>query len=459
MTTKPFVLLLLLSFASYHCKKHMPEDEPIQPFDPKTIEDCNYYLTGGIYTQAVPELSSMDHIINDSATRHILLSPIDFKAYYWDRNIFKGIADVDDWEVPYRRIRDYNFITDKMNTIPVTDSNRVQWNYLHGRVLFLRSYALLNLVQVFATYYNSATAANTPGIPLDGYQITKKSYRTNLQAIYDMITDSLQASIPLLPMLIATTDTYRSIPTKQAAYALLARLYLNIADYPKAGVYADSSLKIYSQLINYNQLDTLQNLTKYFPANPEILLNSTFPSTGFQQLRDTTSYITVNPDLYNLYAANDLRRTVCYYRTGEGTYHLRNSPYSDYSTNFFTGLTTAEMYLIRAEAAARAGMVNEALQDLNILLAQRYKTGSFAPVNVYSATEAIQVILQERRKELAFRGLYWQDIKRLNAAGAGIKLQRVFRSTTYVLEPNSPLYTFPFPDSAILNSTMQQNPR
>jgi hypothetical protein len=48
----------------------------------------------------------------------------------------------------------------------------------------------------------------------------------------------------------------------------------------------------------------------------------------------------------------------------------------------------------------------------------------YIPITAGSSDEASQLILQERRKELLFRGLRWIDIKRLNKEGAGIVLKR-----------------------------------
>ena len=45
----------------------------------------------------------------------------------------------------------------------------------------------------------------------------------------------------------------------------------------------------------------------------------------------------------------------------------------------FTGLATDEIFLVRAECRARTGDINGAMDDLNRLLQQRWKTGTFVP--------------------------------------------------------------------------------
>jgi hypothetical protein len=68
--------------------------------------------------------------------------------------------------------------------------------------------------------------------------------------------------------------------------------------------------------------------------------------------------------------------------------------------------------------------------------------------------------LLERRKELCFRGLRWQDLRRLNKEPEYAKtLTRKIDGITYTLPPNDPKYVFPIPPNVIALSGMQQNPR
>ena len=68
-----------------------------------------------------------------------------------------------------------------------------------------------------------------------------------------------------------------------------------------------------------------------------------------------------------------------------------------------------ELYLIRAECAARANDPVSAMNDVNTLLRKRWRTGSFSGYPVASAQAALDTVLLERRKELPFRGLRWTD--------------------------------------------------
>tara|TARA_R110002033_G_scaffold36621_1_gene75228 strand:+ start:3737 stop:3916 length:180 start_codon:yes stop_codon:yes gene_type:complete len=58
-----------------------------------------------------------------------------------------------------------------------------------------------------------------------------------------------------------------------------------------------------------------------------------------------------------------------------------------------------------------------------------------------------------------WRGLRWQDIRRLNKEGAGITLTRTLKGENYTLPPNDPRYIFPIPDDEIALSGIKQNVR
>jgi hypothetical protein len=99
------------------------------------------------------------------------------------------------------------------------------------------------------------------------------------------------------------------------------------------------------------------------------------------------------------------------------------------------------------------------LQDVNILLVNRFKTGTFQPYSAASSQEALQLVIAERKKELVFRGLRFTDLRRLNKEGAGIWLNRVVNGIVFQLPPNDLRYTLPIPNDAIAGSKIVQNPR
>jgi len=226
---------------------------------------------------------------------------------------------------------------------------------------------------------------------------------------------------------------------------MFARVYLSMQMYDQAGSYANSCLQLYNTLIDYHTISFGSN--PLIPLlNPETLYQSVIYS-GSQALvgGNFKSICIIDSNLYASYAPGDLRRAI-FYRVGgmTGRPYFRTS-YSGKAA-CFSGLAVDEVYLIRAECAARDGNKDAALADLNLLLQHRWSdTVVFNPVTAASASAALDSVLVERRKELVFRGLRWTDLRRLNKEGANITLSHGLNGQVYRLPPSSPNYIFNLP--------------
>jgi hypothetical protein len=380
----------------------------------------------------------------------------EYNAYIWAPDLYEGQGLVTDWDIPYQQVFYANTVLQGLGGIPIDSANQAQWNMLEGAALFTRAFAFFNIAGLFAKPYDSATAATDPGIPIRlTPDINAKTTRSSEQASYAQLLGDLHVAVGLLPAAIPVNNLNR--PGRLAAQALLARIYLSVGDYTDAGLYADSVLQTYSFLLDYNQIPDTSSLIPIKNNMPEILYQSNFPITGNVLEGIVCSGCLIDTNLLASYDSNDLRRPVYYSHQLSGSYTLKGS-YS--GTVFpFGGLATDELYLIRAECRARAGQTTGALNDLDSLLTHRWRTGSFTGYPISSAAEALDTILVERRKELAFRGLRWSDLRRLNKEGWAITLTRNLNGMQYTLPPNSNLYTLPIPPDVINFSGIMQNPR
>jgi hypothetical protein len=217
-------------------------------------------------------------------------------------------------------------------------------------------------------------------------------------------------------------------------------------------------LKLYDSLLDYNTLKS----TVAYPItglNKEVV----FLSMIGDDLANTGNCI-VDSNLYRSYDNNDLRK-VMFYKTntaGQATFigtYTGGVVGTASSSKAFGGIATDEVYLTRAECYARTGNITAAMTDFNNLLRQRWKTGTYVDKTAANTSEALSLILQERRKETPFRGLRWFDLRRLNNEGANITLTRNLNSQLYTLPPNDPRYVLPIPPDVIAISGMTQNER
>jgi hypothetical protein len=238
-------------------------------------------------------------------------------------------------------------------------------------------------------------------------------------------------------------------PSRPAAYGLLARIYLSMRNYELACKYADSCLQYRNILLDYNNTTLVKATSNvpfptYFtkqPQNVEIIFASTMPTINLTN----QAFTAISQETVDSYDANDIRKQA-FFRISGG-YQRFKGTYSGIIGEYFSGIATNEMYLIRAECNARIGVVDSALQDINKLLKWRWKNTSTAPViNITERTALTDTILAERKKELLLRGLRWSDIKRLNKEGRNIILKRtLIDNTTIQLMPNSNRYALPIP--------------
>jgi starch-binding outer membrane protein, SusD/RagB family len=453
-TGKLIRLLMVLAIVwQSSCKKGILDEKPrTDILIPTTLPDFQALLDNPSVMNETPELGelSADNYYFTYSAWQLLSQPHQRNSYVWTPDIYGGRGNIEDWNKPYTQVLYANIILEGLDKVPVDNSNRIEWNRIKGSALFARAYAFYNVSQLFAEAYDSGRASTALGVPLRlRANITDKIPRATLQETYDRMLADLLTAKDLLPATVPALNRNRAC--KFAAMALLARVYLSMRSYEKAGAFADSVLQSCNKLVDYNSLSTANPLPFGRDSAETIFQSRILFSSGAVNGLNPGCF--VDSVLYQSYNNDDLRRTL-YYSSG---FNLKGT----YTGNFllFSGLATDELYLIRAECNARAGKVTEAMADLNTLLIKRWKTNTFIPFTASTPDTALAIILQERRKELAFRGLRWSDLRRLNKEGAHIILKRKLNAEVFTLNPNSPLYVLPIPPDAVLLGELVQNER
>lgn len=399
-------------------------------------------------------IASDDFYITDAGFN--ALSDIQQAVYLWADDVYGSDRVIQDWARPYRQIFRANVVLEGMANIKKVTP---EGNLVKGSALYFRAMAYYNLAQLFRPPYSKNTADHTAGIPLKSESdVTQKPEASTLQQTYEQIINDLNDALLLLP---GYTEI-KSRPDQKAANALLARVYLTMGLYEQAEAYADRVLSVHPALIDYNTL--LASSNRPFPpslpyGNEEVLFHSVL-SSGNSYIGN--SLVSVDSLLFDTYDENDLRKVLFFQRNASGLYTFKGSYSPSLLGNyyaFFSGLAVDEMYLIRAECRARNNKTALALEDLNLLLSSRWRTGTYVPVSNLSSEDALKKILEERRKQLVGRGLRWSDLRRLNQEGPfATEVQRLIRGQKYVLAPGDHRYTFPIPEEEI-RETIEQNPR
>jgi hypothetical protein len=411
------------------------------------LNNTNVFNSSG--DPALGEISADDFYVLPAVLN--IRTATERNTYLWTKQIYPAGAAVLDWNNPYSEVWYANTVLDGLARLKINPGQQTQYNQIRGAALFFRGYAFYNLVQTFAMPYDAQTAGSDPGIPLRlTSDLNEKSIRATVKASYDQVLADLSAALPLLP----GTSAMPTNPTKAAANAMLARVSLAMSNYGDALKYATTSLNQFGTLVDFNMLTapTASALNNAFLAE-DIFHASLRNYTLISNVRNTV----IDSALYAAYSGNDLRRTKFFAKLSGFQRFVGSYDYKGYK---FSGLATDEVYLIRAECYARTGNVVAAMNDLNTLLVNRWKTNTFVPYTAVSADDALSQILSERRKELVFRGLRWTDLRRLNKEDKfKLTLQRNVSGTAYNQPPNDPRYALPIPDAEITISGLPQNIR
>lgn len=460
MKNYQIALLLFITVASFglmSCSENFLDAKPNKNMVlPESLNDLQGMLDFASYFNQ--NSNGLQQVCDDNiyVPDNLLIARGDFEqiAYTWedyDPDISKF-----DWGSGYQGILQANIVLNQASNFEPNSSIEMNWlNNIIGSAHFFRAFKMWELLQIFSPVYNESTASQDLGIIINlTNNVQSRFPRSSVQESYNQVLSDLHKAVELLSI----DSDYKLRPNRVAAYALLSRVYLSMSNYSESLKYSNHALDHHSLLMDYNSLEKTTVTTNAFPRfNDEVIFHSYLPTYGVSYTNNTTGGFIV-PELYDLFHENDLRKELFFRNFGE--FHRLLGMYTGIA-NGFGGLATDELYLNRAEAKVRLGDIEGGMTDLNTLLVTRWKTGTYVPYSAAAETEALTIILEERRKQLIHRGLRWTDLKRLNMDPRFAKtLTRTVQGVTYTLPPNDLRYAILIPNQEInLNNLVVQNPR
>lgn len=436
-------LILLLSFHT-GCEEFLDAKPELSLAIPEELTEYQAILDAEPrqmnYAPKTPLISSDEMLLGDAALAR--MQHEDICAYRWEGD-FYAIDDYGvDWTYGYQPIYYANVVLEGLLDFnPLNEAERKKVLELEASARFHRAWSHFQLLQVYAPPYDPDSPA-LPGIPI------RRSADINLATgiveqgeVYRFILEDLVLAYDALPE-IADLKTR---PSKWAVEALRSRIYLQMQNYSEAMKAGNRALEINDALMDFRNLSPQG--AYFFPRfNPEVIFHANQATTGYTFYREQW----VDPELFGMYDSMDLRKAIFFRQSRvAGRYNF----VSRYSGDFqdWGGLAVDEVLLNRAEAAARTGQESQALADLNRLLGNRFADG-FTPLDL-KGKELLVRILEERRKELVFRGIRWMDLRRLNQDPEfAVTLRRTVAGKEYVLLPQGEGYTSPIPDRELANN-------
>lgn len=442
------VLLFLTS-----CSGFLDEKPSVDIVVPTTLQDLQALLDNSSMNSSsgISVIGTDDLITTQEGLMSLNNQITEGNAYLWKEDILEGLS-FSDWNLNYSNILTSNIVLQQLDGVSKSIQNEMEWNRIKGSALFYRAFNYYDLLRLFAPQYDPAIASTQLGVPLRlDPEIRNNEKRADLETCYAQIRMDLENSLELLPDLPIDYPTRTS---KWAAYGLLARMSLQLGRYEEALKYADLCLGIKSDLIDYNSLNPAGRFP-FSQFNEEVIFHSSMVTYSYI----SRPLIHVNPELVSLFTDFDLRKALYLRPTNvEDRFNFKGH-YTSGNIGF-SGIAVDEIFLIRAEALVRRGQFQEGMDMLNDLLVTRFSEGNFEPLTAVNEEVALELVLEERRKTLVFRGHRWDDLRRLNSDSKFQKtLSREIGGVTYTLLPNSKRYVYPIPQNELDFNDILQNDR
>ncbi len=384
----------------------------------------------------------------------------------------------DFWLQSYKLIYGSNLIIEH-----IADGTSAGLDQLKGENLFLRALAHFNLVRLFGRPYTQGNGAN-PGVPViltssPAQDVT----RNTVKEVYDAVIKDLEQAATLMK-----TKKNANFASREVALALLSRVYLYMNDNEKAISYANQVIESGRYSLATTDM-YIKSPTLVPETNPETIFNFRHTladnkdknAVGSLYYNDPATLSTGWGEYYTSQALMDLLMKhpedarlnfitphyingVLQYRGTSPQYFINKFNWQEGIANLASPvyLRLAEMYLNRAEAYAKTGKSEEALQDVNLIRKRAGLTGSalYTTGDLKGHASVLEVVLEERRLELAYEGHRPGDLYRNNLplvrAYPGLHGTDNFH---FRVEPTDPRVVFYIPEREIIvNPGLVQNP-
>ncbi|EHQ26866.1 RagB/SusD family nutrient uptake outer membrane protein [Mucilaginibacter paludis] len=381
------------------------------------------------------------------------------------------------WYISYKIISDANTVIDQGGKISNPTAAQQQ---LIGECYFLRAFCHFNLARFFAEPYTINPSA--PGIILRTSTTDNPvKARSSVQDTYNqIIADAVQGA--------SLMNQSRGVQyaTKEAAWALLSRVYLYKADYTNCINY--SNMVINSGKFTESTASQYTSLFANAPSNPETIFCIAFTtlddygklgSIASQYYSDGNSgwgeeY--ASQPLRDLYAKNpaDVRTSYIVdlvdasgaqqYKNGIPIYYVTKFSFQGGSPTLSSPVMfrLSEMYLNRAESEANLSQTAAALTDVDMIRKNRGLTAALYNGVVPAGQTLLNTVLQERRLELAFEAdrtfTVYRNKMTMDKTYWGYHLQGLQASDIdlSVAPANYPNMTIPYTSTKIIYYIPQQ---
>lgn len=322
------------------------------------------------------------------------------------------------WYISYKIINNVNTVIEAGEKVEDPD---IATQQLIGECYFLRAFCNFNLVRLFAEPYTQNATA--PGIILrTSTSDPAHKARATVEEVYQSIIADAEKGASLMNQ--SRGVQYAS---KEAAWALLSRAFLYKEDHDSTIIYSD-------KVINSGKfsMETTASYPDYFAkatTSPATIFCIAFTDVDDYGKASISSmlYSDGNSGWGEEFASKSLRDSMSLHpkdkrwsyiiplKDGGGTvkklngidiYYISKFSFQNDNPSLSSPVMfrLAEMYLNKAEAEAKKGMTAAALDDIDMIRKNRGLENALYNGVVPAGHQVLDIVLKERRFELAFEG-------------------------------------------------------
>ena len=450
---KKIIFITIVLF--YSCSLDLPVEDEITGIDAIDELLTAQEALSSIYLSYPKNRILFSKLADDFYPNHTISdNPFDYNLYRWNTQelLFESNAL---WADYYKTISKANLLINSVDNIQTNNTDeKAQLDFIHAQALSLKALSYLNLIEIYAPAYSSESR-DKDGIILKNDINSEEISRASLEISLAETEQLLLKAIDLFSD--SNSTTFRI--NKSSATASLAKLYLMWQKYDEAITLCDTLLS------NNLNLESFTNLWRTPENNPEVLLafeNRTFNYSAIfdPSFQEYEYYLNFNIQFTN----NDYRKDISYF-TEDFTllnnsviqanfiakYYSSNPNISVENAAPIAYIRTAELYFIKAEAAAKNNNNTLALNTLNAFLTLRNAD------QITNPTDLIQEILKEKQREFFGEGLRYFDLKRNNLDIIKVTFRNNSNETT--ISSDDFRWLLPIPLEEITNnSKAKQNP-
>ncbi len=443
-------ILLFIILSCTSCKKFLEENPKGQ------ITNANFYKTNddaiaainGVYAEmrfevgnGIPAIYMVEQISDDgtmstTATQVLERIELDNMVYNSQHSIINTV-----WGGFYKVIDRANYVIKY-----VVDTNYVRADLMYriqAEARFIRAFYHFRLVQLFG---------DIP-LMLEPADVTKGNLypkRTPTRQVYESIINDLKFAEANLDTSYTYNDSKNGgRATVAAAKALLGKVYLTMAGFP---LYDNSGYQLaadklkelidnkttYGVDVSSSYSSIFSNVVSVKAADKERLFYTRGTSgmasgfaaftrmkwtyVGFSQTVPSKDFATTAIESRKVYETGDLRRNTVTNAAGSSIIKY-NDPNQLDSADDFIWLRYSDVLLMYAEALIELNSTFALDDALLIINDVRRKHGGpvLPPLTYVDQDDLRNKLRKERRRELAFEGHRWYDLKRWNILVSEIK--------------------------------------